>query len=392
MTEEFIPTFRFFKTIYEPEYMYHAIFPTLKKNKQEKFKNQINKDSINRIEKYLTQPQNGEWIDLNFTELKYLNYNPINLAWLESHMEYAESLSKREIMTAASYSFKGDRIINFYKNSKFDFQKFKSIFKQDKFSGDFENYKYMLWYRNLFPFFPQFVDVLNQETNLSPNFDIKKKLTQGYSFTNYNLLLELGPLVSEDTWKKIFDLFLFDFRNIINNIPVIPSDLNAWRGMGSDLFYNYRNQNKTNIYRSTQFLSTTLDLRISFDFTGSDKITNKNGKELGCCLLCINIPAGSHVLLLMPFSKYLHEYEILLKDETPFVIEKNRYSTFFESEYAITNMKILKYIPQKQIVYDIDLEELEKYKEVFMFGNKQSKIFVTRDIKYLKQLITLKHF
>ena len=59
-------------------------------------------------------------------------------------MQYAEKLSKRDILTAASYSFKGDRIINYYKRNELDFEKFKDFFKENKYHS---------WNFSLFPFF-----------------------------------------------------------------------------------------------------------------------------------------------------------------------------------------------------------------------------------------------
>jgi DNA modification methylase len=72
----------------------------------------------------------------------------------------------------------------------------------------------------------------------------------------------------------IFDLFITDFRRIINNSPKVVNQINTWRGVNSDYLYNYA-KTKKKVYKNTQFLSTSFDLSTSHYFIGGDYFTNE---------------------------------------------------------------------------------------------------------------------
>ena len=202
--------FLFFKTIYNPEDIFVP--------------NENKKSNENCVKKYLKQRNNGEWIILNYEELKYTAEKEIDLEFIRIQMDYASSLSKRDILTASSYSFNGDTIINSYKKNEFDFNNFKELFKpkQKKF-----------WDSNLFPFFPQFVDISDKNE---------------YTYENYKNMIKNGKDISLEVWYKVFDLFISDFRRIINNSPKTINQINTWRGVDSDYLYNYA-KIKKNIYQ-----------------------------------------------------------------------------------------------------------------------------------------------
>lgn len=373
MLKEFQPQpFRFFQTIYPPEYMYYSIFEKLSQQEQLDFKEKENQLNQIRIKTYLEQPENGKWIDLNYNELKYLSTQPLDFEFIERQMQYAEKLSKRDILTASSYSFNGDRIINYYKRNEIDFEKFKDFFTENQYES---------WDFSLFPFFPQFVDVV-----FSSNEKVKEKFTErDYSYHNYRLMIKYGKDVSQGTWYKVFETFLTDFRKIIDNSPVLKNEISTWRGMDSPFLYNYRNKKQTDVYKNTQFLSTTFNFDTARDFAGSEKITNRNGIELRCCYLNITIPSNSHVLLLMPYSKYLHEYEVILKDNHVFKITKNIYLKL-RHELAVTNMEIINNFNKKD-VQEMDLEEnIEKYYHEAGFTQFGKVDTLNKDINYLKSL------
>jgi hypothetical protein len=335
--------FHFFKTIYNPE---HIFVSNENKNSNE-----------NCVKKYLEQRNNGEWIILNYKKLKYTAEKEIDLEFIRIQMDYASSLSKRDILTASSYSFNGDTIINSYKKNEFDFNNFKELFEK-KF-----------WDSNLFPFFPQFVDILS-----SNDIIIDKN---EYTYENYKNMIKNGKDISLEVWYKVFDLFISDFRRIINNSPKTINQINTWRGIDSDYLYNYA-KIKKKIYKNTQFLSTSLDLNEAHGFMGRKYFTNKRtGYLLKCCLLNITIPVGSNVLLLMPYTKYLHEYEVLLNDQVVFKFVKNIYLKF-NGLNAVTNIQIVN--ESNENLEEIDIEELNKEAGFTMlFGNKS-------DLEYLKNL------
>jgi hypothetical protein len=373
MIKEFQPQpFRFFQTVYPPEYMQYSIFEDLSEQEKIVFIEQETQLNKVRIKTYLEQPENGKWIDLNYNNLKYKSTKHLDFEFIERQMQYAEKLSKRDILTAASYSFKGDRIINYYKRNELDFEKFKDFFKENKYHS---------WNFSLFPFFPQFVDVI-----FSSNEKVKEKFnSNSYSYHNYRILIEHGKEVSQGTWYKVFQTFLIDFRRIIENSPVLKNEITTWRGMNTPYLYNYRKKKRTDVYKNTQFLSTTFNLNIARDFSSSERITNKNGIRLQCCYLNISIPSNSHVLLLMPYSKYLHEYEVILKDNHVFKITKNIYLKL-RNELAVTNMEIINNFNEKD-VQEIDLEEnIEKYYHEAGFTQFGKVDTLNKDIIYLKSL------
>jgi hypothetical protein len=341
--------FRFFKTIYNPE----DIFVQNGKN---------DKDCV---KEYLEQDNNGEWIVLNYEELKYTAEKEIDFDFIKTQMKYASSLSKRDILTASSYSFNGDTIINSYKRNEFDFNSFKELFKPKE-----KNF----WDSNLFPFFPQFIDIM------SVHFNIIDK--NEYTYKNYKNMLLYGKSLSQETWYKIFDLFISDFRRIINNSPKVVNEINTWRGVNSEYLYNYA-KIKKKVYKNTQFLSTSFDLSTSHYFIGGHYFTNeRKGYELQCCLLNITIPVGSNVLLLMPYSKYLQEYEVLLNDQVVFKFIKNNYiGDNYYGFIAVTNIQIVNNKVNENLE-EIDIEDLNKEAGFTMiFGNKNS------ELEYLEKLI-----
>ena len=163
--------FRFFQTIYPSVY-------TFPPQKQEN----------DLIKRYLDQPENGKWVTLDYKDLKYSASEEIDFDWIELQMNYASSLSKRDILTASSYTFRGDRLINSYKRNQLNPEEFEENFYEiDDFS----------WDSNLFPFFPQFVDILN-------NDDIIIIDKGQYTYRNYRNMIELGRNVPIETWEKIF--------------------------------------------------------------------------------------------------------------------------------------------------------------------------------------------
>ena len=108
--------FRFFKTIYSPE-SYYIVGSS----------DEIDYDDDKIIKKYLDQPENGTWVTLDNEELRYTAEKNIDFDFIQLQMNYAASLSKRDILTCSSYSFKGDRLINYYKRNEFNFDMFKGI-------------------------------------------------------------------------------------------------------------------------------------------------------------------------------------------------------------------------------------------------------------------------
>ena len=142
--------------------------------------------------------------------------------------------------------------------------------------------------------------------------------------------------------------------------------------------YHYRNNNKTNFYENTQFLSTSFNFYVANSFISETTTYNKSGTELYCCFLNIKIPVGTHVLLLMPYSMYLHEYEVLLKDKHLFKIIK----TTSPQENAVTVMEIIKEKPKgkkvEQIDFNPDIENYFKEAGFTLFGS------TLNDLRYLE--------
>jgi len=309
-----VPTIRFFKTIY-PLVDFGDV-PT-------------KEDAMKVVEHYLEQPNNGEWVDVDLSQLVYTNNKKIDIDWVNRQMVYTSTLPKRDILTVASYGHKGDSIINFYKRGELDRVKFLKLFDEEKVIDDGFNYMFFRWHRIVFPFFPQYVDVV-----------LKSDV---YSFENYERYLKDGARLSDSTWNEILDLFIKDLERIFDNAPEISQDIKVWRGSNSSHMFNYRTNKKNPIYISSQFLSTTYDIKVTFDFMGDETITTKKGKkESTCCLLEINVPAGTRPLLLIQYTRYVLEFEILLKHNTPFVILDNDFLNFDDRLYAVTRIELIK--------------------------------------------------
>ena len=124
------------------------------------------------------------------------------------------------------------------------------------------------------------------------------------------------------------------------------------------------------------YVATVIEIDIS-NFERKYFTNKRTGYLLSCCLLNITIPVGSNVLLLMPYTKYLHEYEVLLNDQVVFKFVKNIYSEF-NGLNAVTNIQIVN--ENNENLEEIDIEDLNKEAGFTMlFGNKS-------DLEYLEQL------
>ena len=103
----------------------------------------------------------------------------------------------------------------------------------------------------------------------------------------------------------------------------------------------------------------------------------RTGYELSCCLLNITIPVDSNVLLLMPYTKYLHEYEVLLNDQVVFKFVKNIYLEF-NGLNAVTNIQIVNENNENFFNKPSYNHLLEKTRQ----RNKSMELFIQRSAKY----------
>jgi len=300
--------------------------------------------STSTVKNFLKRRKNGRYIDV--VNLRYLSKNNKKLSpgFFRSQFNYAESLTKRQIITIANYSHKGDQLINSYIQGKFMGQDIIDLFDTPN-KDDGYGYKYKLWYRYIFPFFCQIVDINKERKKTNDNKSFKE-LSDDYSFQNYQTFLKAGPFVPAEMWKEAIIMFMSDLNEIINNAPPVKKTIEVWRGVKDFYFHNYKKERNTDIYKSSQFMSTTLDPSIALEFGSPidfDSPTDYDSQDNRCCLLHFILNPGSKVLLMMPYSKYMHEFEILINKETPLIIKDNysySFEPFINTKFSVTDIEI----------------------------------------------------
>jgi len=293
--------------------------------------------SLSTVKNFLKRRRTGHYVDVE--NLRYLSKNNKKLSpsFFRSQFNYAESLTKRQIITITNYSHQGDQLLNSYLQGKFNIQNIIDLFVSPT-EDDGYGYSYKRWYRYIFPFFCQIVDINKERKKLNDNQSFKE-LSDDYSFENYQTFLKIGPSVPSEMWEEAIIMFMNDLNEIINNAPPVKKTIEVWRGVNGFYFHNYKKKRNTDIYKSSQFMSTTLDPGVALEF-GSSKYDSQGNR---CCLLHFILNPGSKVLLMMPYSKYMHEFEILINKDTPLIIKDNysySFEPFIKTKFSVTDIEI----------------------------------------------------
>jgi hypothetical protein len=169
---------------------------------------------------------------------------------------------------------------------------------------DKESFRYKIWLQRIYPFFTQVVDVVYKDSD--------------YSYSRYLECLDLIKTLPVDQWYQVFEMYKLDMQRIISRAPTNKNQIVVWRGVKEKRLHDYKESN--DIYNLVdQFSSTTLNLNVAGEFTGS-----RDSNKITCCLLQINILPGIHSLLMVGLSYVKEEYEILLNINSKYLIKENK--------------------------------------------------------------------
>ena len=104
----------------------------------------------------------------------------------------------------------------------------------------------------------------------------------------------------EQFWDRVIKIYMVDLRRIIQNCPIVRRNIIVFRGEIKDhIFSNL----KDNMYRTDNFISSTLDLDTATEFAG-------------CCIQKITILSNTHALPIIGVSQFFEEQEVLLGGES----------------------------------------------------------------------------
>jgi hypothetical protein len=238
----------------------------------------------------------------NYDKYFILDYN------INQYMEYIKYTNiKNKLLT---YLF--NNVLNFSEYTKYI--SYTNIEFNKGMSNETESKK-ITYYKTLLEFFKY---IFNDKIS-------HKNLYQ--TFLNY----KISYYLVDDFLLEFVKMYTTDLLNIVNNAPTITDEMIVYRGIKSDYFLKYINND--NICYIPAFLSTTLALNDAVEY--SDK-TSK------CCIKIIKLIIGTKCLLLDGIS-HMDVTEILLPYGSKFI--KNNVGNFEEYIKIYNNMiKTIRFI------------------------------------------------
>ena len=99
------------------------------------------------------------------------------------------------------------------------------------------------------------------------------------------------PTVTQSDWTRIMATYVQDADAVFDALPALPKAMTVYRGA----------RGRVRV-KNASYTSTTLAKQVAKNFTGPS----------GCCIRSIRIPAGTHVVPMLPITRYSGELEILL--------------------------------------------------------------------------------
>jgi hypothetical protein len=268
--------------------------------------------------------------------------------WIRSQLEYIYSLPKHDLMTLKGYTYGGDVMANNYLRGTLNER------KTSNFQVEFMNsiYMYFPLYFQLERYFTKHADklqklfekkhleqkvhrmtkvpdergLLKSVATISEWLDIFKSHhhTMKHSL-KYSLLIPLWGYITHDACIQVIKLFIEDLTRILDSAPMLSKPTILYRGVSSDY---YLKGAVKGVYQNNGFVSSSLDIDIAKAF---QKMNLEPDKPSNCCIQRILVLKKSPCLLMLPISSYPEEKEVLLQNESIYVIQsKKTMKTFYK--------------------------------------------------------------
>lgn len=271
---------------------------------------------------------------------RIINYNfdtssKINKSWLYAQADYINNLPLRDKLLIAGYTKHGDITLNnfHHNNGKLginyfdeDFVPFISNWKRQQHQNNvyfpfFMEVMYYIRNKNRIFIYNMFIDQFYADylyTNKYADYD---SINQSDIYQSYHLFIEHFHKIGYNYWKDIVKLATKRFNFIIKHSPKCKTKLTVYRGTQNNYFFSGK---KGGMYKNKTYVSTSLSNSKVVDFMNNDT---------GCCYQKISILPNSNILFMIPRSQYPQEAEILIGNNSYYVIkEHKKYNTILQPE------------------------------------------------------------
>lgn len=315
----------------------------------------LDKPLIFTTQAHITNPMFQSFIEFNNYNGKFLAkqsvFNTVTYdeEWISAQLDYIYNLPNYDLMTLKGYTHVGDVMANSYLRESLDLKKlsafhtefvsnvynyFPLYFQLDKLimqhKGDLHKLFDSKHYHERVHRMSKVPDergVLKSVATVKEWLDIFK--AHCHTLKNslkYSVLVPLWGYLTHDAWMQIIKMFIDDITRIIAASPMISKPTILYRGVSSDY---YLKGAVKGIYKNNGFVSTSLDIDVAKAF---QKMYVNDKEKHACCIQRILILKKTPCLLLLPISSYPEEKEVLLQNESVYVVQsKKSMKTFYKN-------------------------------------------------------------
>ena len=233
--------------------------------------------------------------------------------WLLSQMQYLRNLSVTDRHTLNGYTFQGDVFANTTIRKTFA----KEMINR-KHRDAFEALKVQMLY--LLPTIKESEytnAIIPGSTSVRTQIERFNRGEMTPSQQN-DFEYMIVPFLHIPYWRRAIRMFIHDLRRIISSAPLLPSNLYVFRGITTPY---HRTASTHAVFDNKGFVSTTLNPYTAYRFAGSKGYVQR-----------IMLPAGAHVLITFPISKYPDEAEVLLADGVQFNLHNGSRNMYLPKE------------------------------------------------------------
>lgn len=314
----------------------------------------LDKPIVFTMEANVTNPMFQSFIEFNNYNGKFLAkqsvFNTVTYdeEWIAAQFEYIYTLSKYDLMTLKGYTYVGDVLANNHMRGSLDFQKVSNIhtefinsiytffplyFQLDKFLAQNKDKWYEVFEeKSLQQKVHRMTKITDERGGLKSVATVAEWLqtfkshhhTMKHSL-KYSFIIPLWAYLKRAAYIKVIELFIDDITRIIDAAPLTTKPTILYRGVSTDY---YLKGAVKGIYRNNGFVSSSLDIDIAKSFQKMYLDTKENAS---CCIQRILVLAKTPCLLLTPISSYPEEKEVLLQNNSVYVIQsKKSMKTFYK--------------------------------------------------------------
>jgi len=220
--------------------------------------------------------------------------------WIKEQNEFIKELSMEDLYTLRCHTHDGDIIINYFILNKLNIDK-----NIDEIDNGYRKSKIVIdkkvfnTNRNFILFYYQIKKYLYNKDEIYFS-KLNKLELEEYIILNY---------INFD-WNNILLLYIKDINNIFNKCPILKNNLVFYRGVNDEY---YLKKSIKGIHTSETLSSYTFDYKTAVSYA------SKN-----CCIMRVNVPKNSKIILINILSSY-NESEVLFPFDTKYIIDYPRH-------------------------------------------------------------------